>query len=320
MRRNLSITVGALLCLAAVDAAGKMGELPKVKVTALVVDETGTPIAGATVRLVFGAPHNANEIVRIEGNTSGEGQFVGQGHSGGSFGAPVRKSGYYDSGLSVPPLNDIVNGKPQDVVCRSVLRLVGTPVPMYVKTGWFDIPVVSQPCGFDLMKGDWVAPHGDGVIADMVFTVERRHESRQDFEVKMHLGFSNARDGIQETKLPAIGRNSVFKWQREAVAEGYEPILTGRFAHKPGGPYEKTATEDEVYFFRVRTVERDGRIVSANYGKIRGGLELAPSNSATCKIKLTYYLNPTSLDRNLEWDTKRNLLSALGAMDSPREP
>lgn len=112
----------------------------------------------------------------------------------------------------------------------------------------------------------------------------------------------------------------MFKWQREASETGYQPILTTHFARKPGSGFEKSASEEQNYFFRVRTVERDGRIVSALYGKIKGGLPLAPSNSKTCKIKLTYYLNPTSLDRNLEWDTQRNLLAGPTEVDTPREP
>ena len=34
----------------------------------------------------------------------------------------------------------------------------------------------------------------------------------------------------------------------------------------------------------------------------------------------TYYFNPIPNDRNLEWDTKRNLFSGLTDMETPREP
>ncbi|MEQ1936337.1 MAG: hypothetical protein ABL962_20975 [Fimbriimonadaceae bacterium] len=158
------------------------------------------------------------------------------------------------------------------------------------------------------------------MTADLIFFLDRRHENRRDFEVKVRLSFSNPNDGILETNSPAIGRNSVFKWHREAPETGFNRELITRFAQLPRKSHESTATEDQMYFFRVRSLERDGRLVSALYGKIRGGLQLAPSNSATCKVKLTYYLNPTPLDRNLEWDTKRNLLSGLSAMETPREP
>jgi hypothetical protein len=76
----------------------------------------------------------------------------------------------------------------------------------------------------------------------------------------------------------------------------------------------------EGYFFRVRTVEQDGKIVSARYGKIRGGIEVDPRWSSTCSVTLTYYFNPTPNDRNLEWDMKKNLFGGLTDMETPREP
>jgi hypothetical protein len=289
-------------------------------VTAHVVDEQGAPVAGAMVKFVFGERHNANAIVRVEGITGNDGQFTGEGYSDGSFGANVIKDGYYPSGISVPVLTDIVNGKPQTVLGRSILRPIGKPVALHVKGGWFEIPVIGEPCGYDLEKGDWVTPFGRGAIADLVFTLKRRYESRDDFEVSAEVRFSGPLDGIQKVDLPATGRDSVFKWQREAPETGYEPVLTTRFAHSRGSGFENSATVEQNYFFRVRTVERNGQIISALYGKIRGGLQLAPTNSKTSKVKLTYYLNPTSLDRNLEWDTQRNLFTGVSDSDTPRDP
>jgi hypothetical protein len=39
-----------------------------------------------------------------------------------------------------------------------------------------------------------------------------------------------------------------------------------------------------------------------------------------CTIIFTYYFDPTPNDRNLEWDTKKNLFSGLTSMETPREP
>lgn len=318
MKTKLLICLGALFGVAA--AVQQVG-WPLAKLTVHVRGEQGEPISDANVRIGFREKLSNRDVWAI-GATDSDGKFTAEGYSDRRLGGSVRKEGYYDSGTGWTIFHEAVLGKwqPWDSVAAVALRPIGKPVALYAKTGWFDIPIVGQPCGFDLMKGDWVVPYGTGVIDDFILTVERRHESRNDFEVKMQLGFSNPRDGLQETKLPAVGRNSVFQWQREAPEQGYDQGLISRFAHLPGRSYEATATEDQVYFFRVRTVEREGRIVSALYGKIRGGLQLAPANSATCKIKLTYYLNPTSLDRNLEWDPKRNLLPGLSWQENPREP
>jgi hypothetical protein len=101
---------------------------------------------------------------------------------------------------------------------------------------------------------------------------------------------------------------------------GYDVFLTTRLEAIPGKGYKGTASEKQAYFFRVRTVERDGKIVSALYGKIGGGLQLAPSNSKTCELYLAYYLNPTPLDRNIEFDLKKNLFKNLKDEEQPREP
>ena len=191
---------------------------------------------------------------------------------------------------------------------------------MYAKTGWFDIPVADQPCGFDLQKGDWVAPYGSGSVSDFVFTLNRRYAGLHDFEVKIELRFSNQLDGIQPAELPATGRNSRFKWPREAPENGYLPTLVSNSEGKADYGIILSAKDSDAYFFRVRTVVQNGRIVGALYGKISGGLALAPMHSKTCKIQLTYYLNPNTLDRNLEWDTKQNLFKGQSWEETPREP
>jgi len=214
MKTKLLILPIVLLC---VGAVAQQAGWPLAKLTVRVVDEQGLPVSGANVGIGF-REKLSNKDARITGVTDTKGELAAEGHSDRRLLSSARKDGFYVSGSLGTVFGEQSNGKwlPWNPVAEIIMRPIGTPVAMYAKTGWFDIPVVSQQCGFDLMNGDWVAPYGGGVIADMVFTVERRHESRNDFEVKMRLSFSNPRDGIQETKLPAIGRNSVFQWQREA--------------------------------------------------------------------------------------------------------
>ncbi len=318
MKTKLFICLGALLAVAAtVQQVG----WPLAKLTVHVVGEQGEPIPGADVTISFREKLSDQNAWAV-GKTDNEGNFTAEGHSDKRLSGFVRKAGGYEAGTGWVIFKDPVLGKwqPWNPVVEIVLRPIGEPVPLYTKTGWFEIPAIGEPCGYDLDKGDWVIPHGNGLDSDLIFTLQRRYESRDDFEVAIELRFSNPLDGIQEIELPAIGRNSAFKWPRAAPETGYGRTLAVRFAHNPGVGFEKTASEDQAYFFRVRTKEQNGRIISALYGKIKGGLQLAPSNSKTCKIKLTYYLNPTSLDRNLEWDTKRNLLTGLSHEETPQLP
>jgi hypothetical protein len=70
----------------------------------------------------------------------------------------------------------------------------------------------------------------------------------------------------------------------------------------------------------VRTVEQNGQIASALYGKIIGGIGIDPRKVKVCGIGFTYYLNPTPNDRNMEYDVGKDLFKHLGEFDAPRAP
>ena len=75
------------------------------------------------------------------------------------------------------------------------------------------------------------------------------------------------------------------------------------------------------YFFRIRSVVgENGEIVSAYYGKIQGDILVTPINSKSCLLRFTCYANPNSNDRNLEFDTRKNLQKGLQSFDEVREP
>jgi hypothetical protein len=326
MKTKILICFGALLGIAAVGVRKQL-ELPKVAVTAQVVDEQGAPIAGAMVKFVFGEAHNANAIVRVEGMTDGEGKFTGEGYSDGSFGATIVKDGYYRSGITVPELTDIVNGKSQAVLGRSILRHIGKPVALYAKRVKTEAPVLDQACGYDLEKGDWVSPWGTGEKSDLTFLVHRDYKDWFNFAVEAEMTFAQPHDGLLRMQSPSYAHNSVFHWERTAPEIGYLAPHHIRFInHDPRSnqPPEKTfdtTKEREIgYFLRVRTLEENGRIISANYGKITGDIAIDPRDAKTCTISFTYYLNPTPLDRNLEWDTTKNLFRSLKQEETPNEP
>lgn len=318
MKTKLSICLGMLLGVAA--AAQQMG-WPLAKLAVHVVGEHGEPIPGADATITFREKLSDQNAWAV-GKTDSEGYFTAEGYSDKRLFGFVRKAGYYESGTGWVIFKDSILGKwqPWGSVAEVVLRPIGKPVALYAKTGWIEIPGTEQTYGYDLEKSDWVAPHGSGLHADLIFTLQRRYENRDDFEVKVKLSFSQRLDGIQETQLPTSGRKSAFKWERQAPEEGYQPVLETRFGHDLKAGFTHSASEEQAYFFRVRTVEENGRMVSALYGKIKGGLELAPSNSKTCKVHLTYYLNPTPLDRNLEWDPTHNLLHGLSREEAPTAP
>jgi hypothetical protein len=195
------------------------------------------------------------------------------------------------------------------------------------------VPDETKPVGFDLMVGDWVEPYGKGKISDFIFHFEiapttwitnfygniPRPRALNDW--KRIITFSNDGDGIQTFEALRHGLRS----PRQAPLDGYEPSLTQHEYDEPyqkvemrgGKQQEETYTrfypcyqKDRNYFFRVRTKkDANGNIVSALYGKIYGDFNNGNSGVETRKeINFTYYLNPEPNSRNMEFDSKQNLL------------
>jgi hypothetical protein len=265
----------------------------------------------------------------VEGLTDVQGEFVGEGHCRREIGTSVTKVGYYSGTVSVPTFKEHNEGKwqPWNPICETVLRPIGKPMALFAKTVQLQIPVLDEPCGFDLEAGDWVAPYGKGMKKDFIFTIHEKWNGNYDYDLQGELAFKNPLDGLQETSIPDIGKNSAFRWERLAPENGYElkfQLQNTWYPPKSGKkPVRSFKSQDEWqgYFFRVRTVEQDEKIVSAHYGKIRGGIAVYPdSKTGKPTVVFTYYFNPTPNDRNLEWNTKKNLFSGLTNMESPREP
>lgn len=98
--------------------------------------------------------------------------------------------------------------------------------------------------------------------------------------------------------------------------------MPGKHYQIPSAPSVRRLedVENQKFYFRVRTVEKDGKIISALYGKLAAGFEMRIPNQQEVKIVLKYYLNPTPLDRNMEFDVKQNLFNNLKFDEQPRKP
>lgn len=170
----------------------------------------------------------------------------------------------------------------------------------------------------DLLAGAWLPPFGTGLVADVEFTrhpredrgvgvngAGRRNASYRD---AVTVRFPRAGDGLVESRPEAGRRLRV----RTAPEDGYRPEwrcwrgVDGRLKE------ESNRDENRCFCFRVRTRrDGEGRIVEAYYGKVYGDItflyQFRPRLVPVSNILMTYYLNPTPLDRNLEWDRKTNL-------------
>ncbi|MCZ7592174.1 MAG: Ig-like domain-containing protein [Kiritimatiellae bacterium] len=247
---------------------------------------------------------------------------------------PIGQQAYYIDLGGEQRFTNVVDSwwQPWNPMVDIELKKVLNPIPMYTKrvefSGDNNIPAQDEPVGFDLLRGDWVAPHGKGEIPDIVFALHREPEQKAMrywgtqprpytlYDVTLSLGFSNNGDGIQSVFV-APGMASALRTLRYAPATGYLTNLVKHVRNTEDSVPQSDKREDQNYFFRVRTqTNDDGSIVSALYGKISGDVDVAPGG----RIRFTYYLNPTPNDRNMEFDPSKNLFTNLSPSEQVREP
>ncbi len=311
---NAKIIIAAVAAaLGAVGVAQVVG-FAKMRLTVHVIDEDGKPVPEAQGTFLFKEDlASLDKPHEYQVTTDNNGNFTLDAHSNdgvlGSTGQAIHKDGYYNSSVNAGPFETFENGHwlPWDQTYTTVLRKIGTPIPLYVRRLAVKIPAaVNEARGFDLVEADWVAPFGKGKVRDFIVTVTNaQYRSDNDYETNAAITFSNPDDGIQEVQLPPQFANSVFKWPRLAPENGYQSKLETQrlWLNIQRGHTQSinTAKEDQAYFFRVRTLKQGGKILSALYGKILGGISVGYGSANYGFIQFTYYLNPAPLDRNLEF-------------------
>jgi hypothetical protein len=308
--------------LIAIIGTGAWAGFPKASFTVHAVGEDGSPVVGAKASFVFCSQFDSSKHILINGLTNGGGNFSAEGYTDGETGGKIEKMGYYWGSAGVPVfMKDDGVGRwlPYGATYTSVLRKIEKPVPVYARALARVIPEIGKQCGFDLIVADWVAPYGGGKTADIYVTVTKQvFVSRNDFDVSETVSFPNPGDGIQATELPEEYRSSIFRWPRLAPESGYLPSISfQRIWKNTGGNTTNynTAEEGKAYYFRVRSEEQDGRIVSALYGKISSGFGLGPVDNTHGSMGFTYGLNPNPNDRNMEMG--ENLFKNLPVLERP---
>jgi hypothetical protein len=287
------------------------------KVTLKVVDEDSQPVTNAQVWVAYGIPPSAqqsNDWGKVEGVTDSNGTFTASHGDTGSYslGIHVRKVGYYQTDL----VHDLGPSYKPDVWNPNLtfmLSKIISPIPMYAKYVENGPPVFNEPVGYDLMIGDWVAPHGKGQTADIIFTGQLDKKSKNDFDYKLTVSFPKSGDGIQEFTVPPTrfaGQGSGLRSPHEAPADGYQSQVIRTMSRHPGQQPIDDHDGNRNYFFRVRTVlDANGNLKSALYGKIYGDF-----------MQFKYYLNPIPNSRNIEFDPKQNLLGGLKSFERVTAP
>lgn len=221
--------------------------------------------------------------------------------------------------------------QPWNSVIDIKLKSIGNRVPMYAKNvPNQEIPSKGKPVGFDLIKGDWVSPHGAGSVEDVLFTFVPQPEltytnwygsSPRPHRIRnydLHISFPNEESGLVPIYIKPYQGGSALRLPRSAPVDGYISRIEKKVYREQGQPYHSDYRDDANYFFRVRTVtDHDGNIVSALYGKIHGDFRC---NYDGDEFGFTYYLNPTPNNRNVEFDPKKNLFKNLSDREQVQAP
>ena len=289
------------------------------KVTLLVVDEEGRPLEGMDAGVGFEKNTGwGTDASAQRGLTDENGRFTAAGNCNGHIGYGVRKEGYYRSHYDYDFKELGTFGwEPWNPELKIVMRKIENPAPMYARHAKIKIPVIGKEVGFDLIKYDWVIPYGSGQNADLIFYLERRFLSRNDYEGKLLIKFQNRHDGI--TKISEnFSNGSQFKLPRYANEGGFQAMIDMETSQNPNGKWVEGYRQNDSYVFRVRSEVKDGKLIKAMYGKIRGPIKFEPRIDPT-EVYFTYYLNP-DYTRNLEFDPKRNLFGNLPDLERVTEP
>jgi hypothetical protein len=283
-------------------ACGCIQSGPRAQLTVRVVDDTGRPLEGAFVA-VLGARQER------EGTTDQQGSFAATLRTViGKVEIVAKKEGYYSISRHIFDFTGEVDDRwqPWDSTIELQLRKKGKPVAMLEKdVQALQVPVNDQPVGFDLELADWVPPHGQGKISDFIFLARSAMTNDQKYTSSLLLTFSNPLDGL--IIRPIHWRNDYgLTLSAMAPENGYSnrwEFILNVHLHPPPR-YRETvsnSSQDDNFYFRVRTkVAADGRIRSATYGKIHGGIFHRPEYpSGKISVGFYYYLN-TNGTRNTE--------------------
>ncbi len=304
------ITSIVLLVVTALIVHAQNATIPEWAMTVKVVDESDQPVANATVKVAWHIappPGESIAFTNVSGLTDTNGIFSVLERSGSiEVMCSAEKSGYYSAGGG-HEFAHFKENNPEKYHPKLTLLLqkIIKPIPMYAKSVNLVVPTFDKPVGFDLIVGDWIAPFGKGLNADILFAGHNESQSPGYFDYKLTVSFPNRGDGIQEFGTPTTesgAAGSALNSAHQAPADGYksESVL----------PKVSQRVANRNYYFRVRTVLDDqGKIITTHYGKIYGDF-----------MQFRYFLNPTPNDRDVEFDPKQNLLKGVKSFERVREP
>lgn len=308
----------------------------------IVLEEDGVPIEGVDIEIGGSSDalilSNGAGALRdeVKGRTNSHGVFRTRRRLSSipSSYCKIFKQGYYIAEGSADTMLHREDG-----ALKAVMQAPKNPLPLFVKRigrklGSDAILANGESFAYDLVKGDFMPPFGEGQHADIVFLRLPQEYIGEGFNGR------DLRAPRYKNTIKAIFQGDEANGMAVMPSPDAQAFLRIRTAPEGGYLRELSFSESMAYdlqhregldrnrcfCFRIRT-ERDegGKIKSALYGKMYGDLGfLLDGEDRWMKkvggISFLYYLNPTPNDRNLEWDRKNNLCPNPGNLGNKLMP
>lgn len=318
MKKVMTLLVTALALALAANARityelSAKGALAKVKFR--IVDQDGVPVPNAKIWGAFSA-NRSKDAILIDGETNTNGEFTAQGKCNEFLRVDVTKAGCYHTEEKInfwrskaEPIVKDGKWQPYGETRTVVLKRIKKPIRLRDPDVGIrhKYPESGKWIGFDLELCDWVSPLGNGKCADMMIRFTLMPQTGGYFR-SLDVAFTNN---------PYAG---VYLLQKDAYSEMdsvYEANTNVEYVSTLRYEFERTTKgshviselgNDQYLVFRTRTkTDRDGRLISAHYGRIMGCWDYVETGN----MILRSYFNPTPNDTNLE-DAETARLSRLG--------
>lgn len=294
------------------------------RVTFRVIDDQGVAVKGAVVDASLKYSDTASGFTTHKGLSDTGGLFAVEGEVLSDMVYQVAHEGYYNTigrywfrGRSSEGVED-GRWMPWDPVIDVVLKPKKNPIPMYARRVEAEIPVLDEPVGYDLEKGDWVAPYGAGITPDISVKYSIRYQELQEYWKKLTFIGAADKEGFLLEELDEL---SAYSSSYEAPSCGYmAEIVFEKKRDKERILFEHELNTNQYIVLRSRVViGEDGEISSANYSKIYPPVGYGSGRDKN-HLNFTYYFNPVPNDRNLEYDPSKNLFKGLPSWEQVRQP
>ncbi|HRT22315.1 MAG TPA: Ig-like domain-containing protein [Candidatus Hydrogenedentes bacterium] len=282
-----------------VQAAQRNGA--KAKVTLRVVDSRGNPVPDADVKVAFfhRGPYS------VDGKTDENGFFTAKHMSESDVHFHASKEGYYRTYRNYwfyregKPCAKDGRWIPWNPTLEVVMKEKRNPIMMKERSIALKMPESSGRFGFDFMEGDWVKPHGNGVVADVwIESVSNPKTTDREatWEHRLTFDFQNEDDGL------AVYVEDSFSQMRtpyEAPDKGYAQRMS--FVRTGKGDtvqLDNRLKDNEGVIFRVRTRKQDGQLQGGFYGVTVGKFQFPAGPYVRANFQ--YLINLNEGDRNIE--------------------